>query len=237
MGAMGAPETLDRLIGAPTRLQQVMHPPGGIGAAEIGVIAAARTAGHGEHQNMRFSPAMKAAVSARLAEAGRLRSARRSDRAFPGGDPGASVSFSTRRARPGDLGDGLMAEAVQDLIEGGLHRRQRGELLDQRIAGGDGLPAQDRVAIGTGHGSAHQVAVVISERLLQLHRKGVGEVVEYGLARGQINTEIVPFGRRDLGDAPFHQCLPGGDQLDDGGAPGGEIGLDGADQRRAFHRR
>ena len=41
---------------------------------------------------MRFSPSMKAAVSARLAEAGRLRSASRS--------PLASVILSTRRDRP-----------------------------------------------------------------------------------------------------------------------------------------
>ena len=52
----------------------------------------------------------------------------------------------------GDLGDGLAAEAVQNLVERGLHRRQRREFLDQGIAGGHGFLAQDRVALGVGHG-------------------------------------------------------------------------------------
>ena len=59
----------------------------------------------------------------------------------------------TRRERAGDLGDGLVAETVQNLVERGLHRRQRRELLDQRIAGGHGFLAQDRVALGVGHGA------------------------------------------------------------------------------------
>ena len=92
---------------------------------------------------MRLSPAMKAAVSARLAEAGRLRSARRSP-------DESAIRKHTARAS-GDLGDCLAAEAVEDLVQRRLHRRQRRELLDQRIAGGHRFPAQDRVALGVGH--------------------------------------------------------------------------------------
>ena len=53
-----------------------------------------------EKTRMRLSPAIKAAVSARLAEAGRLRSARRS--------PDASAMRKTRRERP--VADVLEAE-------------------------------------------------------------------------------------------------------------------------------
>ena len=56
-------------------------------------------------------PSMNAAVSARLAEAGRLRSARRS--------PRASAIFSTRRERPVISSDGLVPEMLHHLVERG----------------------------------------------------------------------------------------------------------------------
>ena len=49
--AVGAPEALDRLVGPPARLQQVVDPALGIGAGKIGVIAAPGAPGHGEHQD------------------------------------------------------------------------------------------------------------------------------------------------------------------------------------------
>ena len=48
---VGAPQPLDRLVGAPAGLQQVVDPPLGVGAGQIGVIAAPGAAGHGEHQD------------------------------------------------------------------------------------------------------------------------------------------------------------------------------------------
>ena len=48
---VGAAETLDRLVGAPAGLQQIVDPPLGVGAGQIGVIAASGAAGHGEHQD------------------------------------------------------------------------------------------------------------------------------------------------------------------------------------------
>ena len=48
---MGAAQPLDRLVGPPARLQQVMDTPRGIAAAEIGVIAAPGAAGHGEDED------------------------------------------------------------------------------------------------------------------------------------------------------------------------------------------
>ena len=49
--AVGAPEALDRLVGPPARLQQVVDPALGIGAGKIGVITASGAPGHGEHQD------------------------------------------------------------------------------------------------------------------------------------------------------------------------------------------
>ena len=135
----------------------------------------------------------------------------------------------------GDLGDGLAAETVEDLVQRRLHRWQGRELLDQRIAGGHGFLAQDRVAPGVGHRPRHQVALVVGEWLLQLHREGVGQIFEARLPRRQVDGDVVPFRDGDLGDAPVEQRLAGGDQLDDAGMAGLEIGLDRPDQRGAFH--
>ena len=64
---------------------------------------------------MRLSSSIKAAVSAKFAEAGRLSTQRRS--------PPSPVRDDAPRAA-GDLGDEIGAEAVQDLVERALHRRQ-----------------------------------------------------------------------------------------------------------------
>ena len=44
-------EALDRLVGAPAGLQQVVDAPLGVPAGKIGVVAAPGAAGHGEHQD------------------------------------------------------------------------------------------------------------------------------------------------------------------------------------------
>ena len=51
MRSMGAAQSLDRLVGPPARLQQIVDTPCGIAAAEIGVIAAPGAAGHGEDED------------------------------------------------------------------------------------------------------------------------------------------------------------------------------------------
>src|SRR6202521_5980019 len=48
VGAVGAPQPLDRRIGSPAGLEQVMHPLALVPAAEIGVIAPPGAAGIGE---------------------------------------------------------------------------------------------------------------------------------------------------------------------------------------------
>ena len=170
---------------------------------------------------------MNAAVSARFADAGRDRSARRS--------PRASVIFSTRARAAGDLCDGLVPEAMHDLVERRLHRRQGRELLDEGVAPRGGLLADDGVAVVVEHRPRHDVALVVGEGLLELYREGVGQELDDGLARREVDGEVIPFRGRDLGDAPFHQRLAGRDELDEGGAAGIEIGLDRADQARALH--
>ena len=48
---MGAAQSLDRLVGPPARLQQVMDTPRSVAAAKVGVIAAPGAAGHGEDED------------------------------------------------------------------------------------------------------------------------------------------------------------------------------------------
>ena len=190
------------------------------------MVAAPGAAGHGEHEDA-LGPVHERGG---LGEVG-------------GGGPGAqrqALAACVGQAEhpagaPGDLGDGLVSEAVDDLVEGRLHRRHGGELLDQGVARGDGLPAEHRVAVGVMDGPAHQVAVIVGERLAQLHREGVGQIVEDVLAGREVDGEVVPFGGGDVGDAALHQGLAGGDQLDDAGAPLFEVGVDGAEERRALH--
>ena len=96
-----------------------------------------------------------------------------------GGRPGAerqalvaAIGKLEHPARaPGDLGDGIMPEPVEDLIQRRRHRRQRSELADQFVAGGKRLLALDRVAVAVEHRAAHQVAFLVGEGFLQLHGK------------------------------------------------------------------
>ena len=92
MRPVGAAETLDRLVGAPARLQQVVDAAVGVGAGQIGVVAAPGPAGHGEHQD-----ALGAVhEGGGLGEVGRRRPrAQRQTLAAC-----ASVILSTRRERP-----------------------------------------------------------------------------------------------------------------------------------------
>ena len=50
-------------------------------------------------------------------------------------------------AAPGHFGDGLMAEVVHELVQGGLHGRQRRQTLDERIARGQRLLGEHRVPV------------------------------------------------------------------------------------------
>ena len=150
----------------------------------------------------------------------------------------ACIGNSEHPPRPaGDFGDRLVPEMLHDLVQRRGHRRERRELLDQRVAPGDRLLAEHGIAVTVEYRPREQVAALVGERLLQLNREGVGQELDHGLPRGEVDGEVVPFGGRDLGDAPLHQRLAGRDQLDDGGPPRSEVGLDRADQARALHCR
>ena len=190
------------------------------------MVAAARPSGHGEDEDA-FGAVHEGGG---LGEVGRRRpAAQRQPLAAGIGDP-------QHPARPpGHFRDRLVPEMLHDLVERRGHRRERRELLDQRVAAGDRLLAEHRVAVTVEHRPREQVAALVGEGLLQLHREGVGQELDHGLPRREVDGEVVPFGGRNLGDAPFHQRLAGRDQLDDGGPPGFEVGLDRADQARALH--
>ena len=82
---------------------------------------------------------------------------------------------------------------LHDLVERRGHRRERGELLDQRVAPGDRLLAEHGIAVTVEHRPREQVAALVGEGLLQLHGEGVGQKLDHGLARGEVDGEVVPF--------------------------------------------
>jgi hypothetical protein len=92
-----------------------MDPPALVAAAEIGVVAAPGAAAVGKDQDALVV----------IHKGGGLGKIRRSG---PGLDAQtvAALSLAPHDAprTPGDLGDEIGAEAVQDLIECALHRRQ-----------------------------------------------------------------------------------------------------------------
>ncbi len=108
-------------------------------------------------------------------------------------------------------------------------------MLDQPVAAQHGVAAEDGLAVAE-HRPRGQVALGVGERLVQLHRESVGEVVEHVLARGDVDLHVAPLLGRDGGDAPLGQRLAGRDHLHHAGVPGGEVRLDRADQRRRLHR-
>ena len=65
----------------------------------------------------------------------------------------------------------------------------------------------------------------------------MGEIIEDIFARRDVDLDVAPVLGRDFGEPPLHQRLAGRDDLDDGGMAGGEIALDGGDQRGRLHRR
>jgi hypothetical protein len=136
----------------------------------------------------------------------------------------------------GNLRHLVCAEALHDLVERALHRRQRRELLDQAVAAFNGLTALHRLAVAHDRPRG-QIAVIVRERLEQLGREGMREIVEHIFARRDVDRNVAPFLRRNFGEAALHQRLAGRDDLDDGRMPGREIAVDGRDQGRGFHRR
>jgi len=148
------------------------------------------------------------------------------------GETFALAHYAPRSA--GDLGHDIGAEALDDLVERAGHRLKRCEPLDQLVAAGDGLPALDGLAVAINR-PRRQIALAVRERLVELHREGMGEIVEDIFPRRDVDAHVVPFLGRDFCQAPFHQGFAGRHDLDDGGVPVDQVLLDGADQRRGLH--
>src|SRR5690606_32146071 len=82
-----------------------------------------------------------------------------------------------------------------------------------------------------------EIALAIGEGFVELHREGMGEIIEYVFSWRDVDADVVPFLSRQYGEAALHQRLAGRDDLDDGGMPGLKSGIDGPDQCRGFHAR
>ena len=216
------------LIGAPAGFQEVVDAPFGVSGGEVGVIAAARASRHGKDQDALVAAHERGGFG----EIGGCRTgAQREPFSLRVDD------FQHASGASGDFRHRVMPEVLHDLVEGRGHGRERCELLDKRVASGGGLQADDGASVVVEDGPRHEVAVLVGERLLKLHREGVEQELDHGLARREVDGDVVPFGCRDLGDAPFQQGFAGRDELHHGGPAGVEVGLDRADQRGALHRR
>ena len=109
VGAVGAAEALDGHVRTPAGFEEIVDATFGVGRAQIGVVAAARASGHGEDEDALVA----------LHEGGGLgkigrRWAVAERQAFSVG-----VLDAQDAARPaGDLGDGVVTEMLDDLVEG-----------------------------------------------------------------------------------------------------------------------
>ena len=108
----------------------------------------------------------------------------------------------------------LGAEALHDLVERALHRRQRGEVLDHAVAALDGLAALHRLAVAKDRPRG-EIALAVGERLEELRREAMSEIVEHVFARRDVDLDVAPFLGRDLGEPALHQRLAGRDDLHD----------------------
>ena len=127
-------------------------------ARKIGVIAARGAAGVGEDKDALVV----------IHEGGGLGKIRRGR---PGLDAEAVATTHDAFGPAGHLGDELGTEAVQDLIERALHRRQRRQVLDHAVAALDRFTRDDRVPLGVIGRAGVDVAFLVGEELEQLGRE------------------------------------------------------------------
>ena len=123
------------------------------------------------------------------------------------------------------LGHDVGAETLHDLIERAMNRRQRRQLLDQAVTTRDGVPALHRLAISEDR-PRRQVAFAVGERLVELGREAVRQIIQHIFARRDVDLDVAPFLGRDFGKPAFHQRLAGRDDLDHGGMAVPQIALD-----------
>ena len=82
-----------------------------------------------------------------------------------------------------------------------------------------------------------EIALIVSQRLIELGGKAMFEIVEDVFPRGDVDLNVGPFLGRDFREPSLRQGRAGGDELNHAGVPRLEVGLDRRDQRRRLHRR
>ena len=184
MSSVGAAQTLDRLVGAPAGLQQVVDPELVVGAGQIGVIAAPGAAGHGEDQD---------ALGA-VHEGGGLGE-------IGGCGPATQRQALALRVRNTEhtpeparhLGDRLVTETLHDLVQCCRHRRQGGELLDQRVTADVKSISAD---YGDGESSGKFSRRCLFDKIgLRLCQGGAQAVLQRALARRSESLVCIGHGR------------------------------------------
>ena len=135
-----------------------------------------------------------------------------------------------------DLGHGLGPKVFDNRIERGGDGRQRTELLDKRIARGNGARAENGIALLVAHCLGAEVAVLVGEDLHQAHREALGEVVDDKFARGQIDIERFAFFIGQVSEAPVKHGFGGRDQLHYNRMVCTKRFFHRRDQARQFHR-
>src|SRR5882672_6573338 len=222
VGAVGATQALNGGVRLPARLDQIMHTQATVPGRQFGVVAAAGPASVRENED-----ALDVIHERR--GLGEVRRASSVINRQP-------IILTDNAARAtGNLGDHVRAEPLNDLVERTRHGWQRGEFFDQSVTARNGFTAFDRLAV-TVDGPRTEIALGIRERLVELHREGMGEIVEHVLARGDVDLDVAPILGLNLREPTLHESLAGRDDLDHGGVARAEIVLDRADQRGRLHR-
>ena len=227
IGAVGAAKALDRGIGLPSGLQQIVHPQPPVLGRELCVVGAPGAAGFRKHQDA-FDVVHERLSFAEIGRSGAVLDDQAIDAIGAGladDAPGTS----------GHLRNNVGAKALHNLVERAVHRRQRGEMLDQPVASAHRFTALHRLAIPE-HWARRKIAFAIGERLIQLRRKRVGQIIQHIFPRRDVDLDVAPFLGRNLGKPTLHQRLAGRDDLDHGRMTVVQIPLDRGDQRRHLHR-
>ena len=74
------------------------------------------------------------------------------------------------------LGHQVGAEALNDLVERAMDRRQRRQLLDQAVAAGDRLAALHGLAVAIDRARG-EIALAVGEGLVELGREAVRQII------------------------------------------------------------
>ena len=166
VGAVRATETLDGVVGAPSRFKQEVNPALLIPTAEVGMIGTPRAARIGEDQDT-FGPFHEAL---RFGDIG------------TGTTPFETLLTIAARYQPAgparNLGDGLGPEMLDDRVERSGDGRQCAELFDQHIARGKGTRAENGIALSVAHCLGAKIAVLVGEDLHQSYREALRKVVD-----------------------------------------------------------